>query len=169
MGTNKLEGNWVRIKNLDKMYNTYMSNYEPDNTLVNVFGNGKMLKIDFSSMATACEHISFLTAGSASKNPICNDWNHNRFSIRRKPTWEYEIEPNKWVPADDPRIDYFYEFEFKLGKYSPGLVYHCFGDENSTGIDFENMMVFCNSSHKNTQLRCPTQNHNKFKLRKIVR
>jgi len=135
-----------------------------------------MLKIDFSTMETTCEHVTFIPF-CGTGIPFCGTGidlrcvgrNHNRFHIRRKPTWEYEIEPNKWVPVDDPRIDYFYEFEFKCSRYYKGLVYHCFGDGDSTGIDFEKMSVFCLSSHKNTQLRCPTKNHNQFKLRKIVR
>ena len=164
MYRNEQYTNWVKIKNIEKMYNEYMKTYKNDNNEIDVFGNGELMKINFMNMNTVCSHTIFDNNYYSVRFP-CGNSNHNNYPIRRKPTWEYELTKDNWVLADDSRIDYFYSEYLRLGvNERPGLVYHCFGDGSSSGIDFENMTTFCLSSHKGS--RC-SSNHNKFKIRHI--
>lgn len=71
--------------------------------------------------------------------------------------WYYYKPPREdavLIPVKDLRIESLYQEWLKTGK-SSGLVYHCFGDGRSAGVDYDRMETFCFS------WKCACMHHGK--------
>ena len=81
--------------------------------------------------------------------------------------WVYESSPGTWTEVKDKQIEARYQQWKKDGKET-GIVYHCFGNEMSTGVSFQTMQTHCLSAHKSTRLICNCPNGNEFNLKRLV-